>query len=89
MSGISGKFVTLLHAIRVRSMCMSLLSVTSKKAIFDAWQKKVCQFQMSLYAINTKSECLTRFDDAVADALELDLRAGTLSQFLKRLNSAY
>ena len=42
-----------------------------QKAIIDAWQKKVQQFQVSLYAMNTKSEWLTRFDDAVADALEL------------------
>ena len=42
-----------------------------QKVIIDAWQKKVQQFQVSLYAMNTKSEWLTRFDDAVADALEL------------------
>ena len=40
-----------------------------QKVIIDAWQKKVQQFQVSLYAMNTKSEWLTRFDDAVADAL--------------------
>jgi hypothetical protein len=42
-----------------------------QKKFNDAWRKKVLQFQISLFASNTKSAWITRFDDVLVDALEL------------------
>lgn len=47
---------------------------------FDAeWRKKVRQFQMPLFSSNADAAWIIRFDDVIADALELGpLRQGTV-----------
>ena len=37
----------------------------------DAWQKKVIQFQIPIFSEGTKGDLILRFDDVIADALEL------------------
>ena len=37
----------------------------------DAWRKKVIQFQIPIFATGTKGDRILRFDDVIADALEL------------------
>lgn len=46
-----------------------------RKKFDDAWRDKVKQFQVSLYSPETKGAWVLRFDDILADALEL----GTLA----------
>ncbi|MDD4415033.1 MAG: hypothetical protein PHR14_10935, partial [Oscillospiraceae bacterium] len=42
-----------------------------RKGFDNKWRKKVLQFQVPLFAINTKGAWILRFDDILADALEL------------------
>lgn len=42
-----------------------------QKGFDNEWRKKVLQFQVPLFAINTKGAWILRFDDVLADALEL------------------
>ena len=42
-----------------------------RKGFDSKWRKKVMQFQVPLFAINTKGAWILRFDDILADALEL------------------
>ncbi len=42
-----------------------------QKGFDNEWRKKVLQFQVPLFAINTKGAWILRFDDILADALEL------------------
>ncbi|MDD4493639.1 MAG: hypothetical protein PHV32_04720 [Eubacteriales bacterium] len=42
-----------------------------KKGFGNEWRKKVLQFQVPLFASNTKGAWILRFDDILADALEL------------------
>lgn len=42
-----------------------------RKKFDDAWRDKVKQFQVSLYSTETKGAWVLRFDDVLADALEL------------------
>ena len=42
-----------------------------KKGFDTVWRKKVLQFQVPLFALNTKGAWILRFDDILADALEL------------------
>ena len=42
-----------------------------KKGFDAAWRNKIQQFQMPIFSPNTKGQWIIRFDDAVADALEL------------------
>ena len=42
-----------------------------RKKFDDAWRDKVKQFQVSLYSPDTKGAWVLRFDDVLADALEL------------------
>lgn len=37
----------------------------------DAWRKKVIQFQIPIFSEGTKGDLILRFDDVIADALEL------------------
>ena len=37
----------------------------------DAWRKKVIQYQIPIFSESTKGDLILRFDDCVADALEL------------------
>ena len=37
----------------------------------DAWRKKVIQFQIPIFSTGTKGDRILRFDDVIADALEL------------------
>ena len=37
----------------------------------DAWRDKVIQYQMDIYSPQTKGTWITRFDDAIAEALEI------------------
>ena len=37
----------------------------------DAWRKKVIQFQIPIFSESTKGDLILRFDDVIADALEL------------------
>ena len=37
----------------------------------DAWRKKVIQYQIPIFAEGTKGDLILRFDDVIADALEL------------------
>ena len=37
----------------------------------DAWRKKVIQFQIPIFSTGTKGDLVLRFDDVIADALEL------------------
>ena len=37
----------------------------------DAWRKKVIQFQIPIFSEGTKGDRILRFDDVIADALEL------------------
>lgn len=37
----------------------------------DAWRKKVIQFQIPIFSESTKGDRILRFDDVIADALEL------------------
>lgn len=50
-----------------------------KKGFDAAWRNKVCQFQTSIFSPSTKGQWIIRFDDALADALELGpLRSNTI-----------
>jgi len=42
-----------------------------KKGFDSAWRKKIVQLQVSLFALNTKGAWILRFDDILADALEM------------------
>ena len=42
-----------------------------RKGFDKEWRKKVLQFQVALFALNTKGAWILRFDDVLADALEL------------------
>ena len=42
-----------------------------RKGFDNKWRKKVLQFQVPLFALNTKGAWILRFDDILADALEL------------------
>ena len=45
----------------------------------DAWRKKVIQFQIPIFSEGTKGDLILRFDDVIADALELGaLRTGSI-----------
>ena len=45
----------------------------------DAWRKKVIQFQIPIFSEGTKGDRILRFDDVIADALELGaLRAESI-----------
>lgn len=46
-------------------------SLKIKKGFDAAWRNKVRQFQTSIFSPSTKGQWIIRFDDAVADALEL------------------
>ena len=49
--------------------------VDSIEKLEDAWRKKVIQYQISIFSESTKGDLILRFDDVIADALELgDLR---------------
>lgn len=37
----------------------------------DAWRKKVIQYQIPIFSTGTKGDLILRFDDVIADALEL------------------
>ena len=54
---------------------------------FDAeWRKKVRQFQMPLFSSNADAAWILRFDDVMADALELGpLRRDGVRRFRKTL----
>ncbi|MCQ2484645.1 MAG: hypothetical protein MJ168_04850 [Clostridia bacterium] len=39
--------------------------------IEDSWRKKVVQYQIPIFSENTKGDKIIRFDDVIADALEL------------------
>ncbi len=41
------------------------------KEFDEAWRKKVVQFQVPIFAQGTNGTCILRFDDVLADALEL------------------
>lgn len=41
------------------------------KKLEDAWRKKVIQFQIPIFSEGTKGDLILRFDDVIADALEL------------------
>ena len=43
---------------------------TLQKGFDAAWRKKVMQFQVPLFSINTKGAWVLRFDDVLSDALE-------------------
>ena len=45
----------------------------------DAWRKKVIQYQIPIFSEGTKGDLILRFDDVIADALELGaLRTGSI-----------
>ncbi len=58
-----------------------------KKKFDSAWRDKVKQFQISLYPPDTKGAWVLRFDDVLADALELGLLVDMIfsSLMMKRL----
>ena len=69
------------HVHNIADFVFAHLDVTSKSAQdkclliqkgFDAaWRKKVIQFQTPIFSPGTKGQWIMRFDDAIADALEL------------------
>ena len=69
------------HVHSVADFVLAHTEVTSKSAQdkclliqkgFDAaWRKKVIQFQTPIFSPGTKGQWIIRFDDAIADALEL------------------
>ena len=69
------------HIHNIVDFVFAHLDVTSKSAQgkclliqkgFDtAWRKKVIQFQTPIFSPDTKGQWIMRFDDAIADALEL------------------
>ena len=69
------------HVHNIADFVFAHLDVTSKAAQdkclliqkgFDtAWRKKVIQFQTPIFSPGTKGQWIMRFDDAIADALEL------------------
>lgn len=69
------------HVHSIADFVFAHLDVTSKSAQdkclliqkgFDAaWRKKVIQFQTPIFSPGTKGQWIMRFDDAIADALEL------------------
>ena len=69
------------HVHNVADFVLAHLDITSKSAQdkclliqkgFDAaWRKKVIQFQTPIFSPGTKGQWIMRFDDAIADALEL------------------
>ena len=69
------------HVHNVADFVLTHTEVTSKSAQdkclliqkgFDAaWRKKVIQFQTPIFSPGTKGQWIMRFDDAIADALEL------------------
>ena len=44
---------------------------TLRKVFDKEWEKKVTQFQIPIFALSTKGSWILRFDDILADALEL------------------
>ena len=44
---------------------------TLKKGFDKEWEKKVIQFQVPIFSLSTKGSWILRFDDILADALEL------------------
>lgn len=69
------------HVHNVADFVLAHTDVTSKSAQdkclltqkgFDtAWRKKVIQFQTPIFSLGTKGQWIMRFDDVIADALEL------------------
>ena len=69
------------HVHSVADYVLTHTEITSKSAQdkclliqkgFDAaWRKKVIQFQTPIFSPGTKGQWIMRFDDAIADALEL------------------
>ena len=43
----------------------------NREKLEDAWRKKVIQFQIPIFSEGTKGDRILRFDDVIADALEL------------------
>ena len=43
----------------------------NKEKLEDAWRKKVIQYQIPIFSEGTKGDRILRFDDVIADALEL------------------
>lgn len=52
-----------------------------RKKFDDAWRDKVKQFQVSLYSTETKGAWVQRFDDVLADALELGVLTDKIVSF--------
>ena len=43
----------------------------NREKLEDAWRKKVIQYQIPIFSEGTKGDLILRFDDVIADALEL------------------
>jgi hypothetical protein len=41
-----------------------------KRGFYTEWRKKLMQYQVPLFSVNTKGAWIVRFDDILADALE-------------------
>ncbi len=71
------------HPKKVRKTALDKAAIIEKK--FDtAWRNKVLQYQVAIFSPQTKGAWTLRFDDVIADALEL----GPLRQTGPELSSA-
>ena len=73
-----GWYIRHLHGIAdfINANCDKVGKSTYKLAdnmekLEDAWRKKVIQFQIQIFSTGTKGDLILRFDDVIADALEL------------------
>lgn len=74
-AGFTGTFIKSRSSSQKNSDMMSKAALAKaeplRKKFDDAWRDKVKQFQVSLYSPETKGAWVLRFDDILADALEL------------------
>lgn len=63
--------VNFINANRDKVGKSTLKIADSIEKLEDAWRKKVIQYQIPIFSAGTKGDLILRFDDVIADALEL------------------
>ena len=63
--------VNFINANRDKVGKSTLKIADSIEKLEDAWRKKVIQYQIPIFSEGTKGDLILRFDDVIADALEL------------------
>ena len=63
--------VNFINANRDKVDKSTLTIADSIEKLEDAWRKKVIQYQIPIFSAGTKGDLILRFDDVIADALEL------------------